>query len=78
MPTFILTAKTNITRGNTHLQKGEVVTISIAKLGVSPLNLFSKEEYLPILRQQFEKAGIYLRNDNEVKYLFGSFDIKKV
>lgn len=78
MSTFILTAKTDITRGNTHLNKGDVLTISIAKLGVSPFNLFSKQENLPILRQQFERAGVYLKNDNEVKYLFGSFDIKKV
>jgi hypothetical protein len=78
MSTFILTAKTDITRGNTHLNKGDVLTISIAKLGVSPYNLFSKDENLPILRKQFEANGIYFKNDNEIKYLFGSFDIKKV
>lgn len=78
MATFILTAKNDITRGNTHINKGEVLTISIAKLGISPFNLFSRQEYLPMLRQQFERNGVFLKNDIEVKNLFGSFDIKKV
>ena len=77
MPTFIITAKHDINRGQMHIDKGEQYAININMPGIGPNNLFSDSRCHDLLKGQLEKNGIYL-SDCDIRGGRGMFDIKKL
>lgn len=76
MPTFIITAKHDINRGQMHIDKGEQYAININMPGIGPNNLFNNSRCHDMLKKQLEVNGIYL-SDSDIRGGRGLFDIKK-
>lgn len=76
MPTFVLTARHDINRGQMHIGRGQQFQINVNMMGVGPNNLFNNGRCHDALKAQLEKEGIYL-SERDMRGGKGMFDIKK-
>ena len=77
MPTFILTARHDVSRANGfHIARGQEITVTIPMMGIGPNNLFNNARCKDALVRQFQVKGIDIPPTDYGIYSRGTWDIR--
>ena len=78
MPTFILTARHDISHPQIGLYvgRGQEITVNINAMGITPVNLFGNSRCQDVLIKQFQLNGIDVPKTDTAVYSRGAWDIK--
>lgn len=75
MPTFVLTARHNSDIGGQHIDRGQVFTINVNMMGITPTNMFGNSRCTDTVLRQFSAQGLDLPKNSPLLNS-GHWDIK--